>query len=316
MWLHYMRCVAAVIVLLSVASRSDGRQHTDALYAPMIDVDQARSEFISDNARPSFTIRHVYVTGAIDTLKAVIKTSSMRSLKGEYQRYKPVLDSVWAVVLDSARSEIRVAMHLEGKGLPLPKDSLMGSVRLTVSAAVWNGEEWLATTSQPFSVRVINWPIPRARIDSDEMTVARSAKAIEPAHAAISGIRIRIPRSDSVRGLPELRTFARHDVDVGYDAGSLVTTDTALDARRSVQLQSKMLDDGTLAITAFITGRPLPIAKRNDEFRFTMLVRARLRHGPAIGRPITETIDISVPRKVIQSLPAGSSGQGAVQTDE
>lgn len=305
-------CAMCANIVLASASSMMG----DGLHAPMIDVDVARAEFISDNARPAFTIRHVYVTGAIDTLKAVIKTSSMRSLKGEYQRYKPVLDSVWAVAIDSARSEIRVAMHLEGKGLPLPKDSLMGSVRLTVSAAVWDGEEWLAATSQPFSVRVINWPIPRARIDSDDMTVTRSTKANEPAHAAINGVRIRIPRSDSVRGLPELRSFARHDVEVGYEAGSLVTTDTALDARRSVQMQTKMLDDGTLSITAAIAGRPLPIAKRNDEFRFTMLVRTRLRHGPAIGRPTTETIDIVVPRKVIQSLPAGSSGQGAVQTDE
>lgn len=288
----------------------------DGLHAPMIDVDQARAEFISDNARPSFTIRHVYVTGVIDTLKAVIKTSSMRSLKGEYQRYKPVLDSVWSVPLDSGRSEVRVAMHLEGKGLPLPKDSLMGSVRMTVSAAVWNGEEWLGTTSQPFSVRVINWPIPRARIDSDEMTITRSTKASEPSHAVIGGIRIRIPRSDSVRGLPELRTFARHDVDVGYEAGSLVTSDTALDARRSVQIQSVMQDDGTLAIVASIAGRPLPIAKRNDGFRFSMLVRARLRHGPAIGRPITETIDIEVSRRLPPSVPPVAPTPGQVQSDE
>lgn len=288
----------------------------DGLHAPMIDVDQARAEFISDNARPAFTIRHVYVTGVIDTLKAVIKTSSMRSLKGEYQRYKPVLDSVWSVPLDSGRSEVRVAMHLEGKGLPLPKDSLMGSVRMTVSAAVWNGEEWLGTTSQPFSVRVINWPIPRARIDSDEMTITRSTKTSEPAHAVIGGIRIRIPRSDSVRGLPELRTFARHDVEVGYEAGSLVTSDTALDARRSVQIQSVMQDDGTLAIVASIAGRPLPIAKRNDAFRFSMLVRARLRHGPALGRPITETIDIEVPRRLPPSVPPVAPSPGQVQSDE
>jgi hypothetical protein len=290
---------------------------SDALHAPMIDVDQARAEFMSDNARPAFTIRHIYVIGAIDTLKAVIKTSSMRSLKGEYHRYKPVLDSVWAVPIDSARSEVFIAVHLEGKGLPLPKDSVLGSVRLTASAAVWNGEEWLATTSQPFSVRVINWPIPRARIDSEEMTVVRSTKAAEPNHAVINGIVIRIPRSsDSVRGLPELRTFARHDVEVTYEAGSLVTTDTALDARRSVQFKHTMQDDGTVVITAVLTGRPLPIAKRNDEFRFAMLVRARLRHGQALGRPITETIDVSVPRRIVQTVPVGSPTHGLRQADQ
>ena len=299
-----------VVIVVLLASLASHELHaSDALHAPMIDVDQAKAEFISDNARPSFTIRHIYVTGVIDTLKAVIKTSSMRSLKGEYQRYKPVLDSIWSVPIDSARYEVRIAVHLEGKGLPLPKDSVMGSVRLTVSAATWNGEEWLGTTSQPFSVRVINWPIPRARIDSDEMVVMRSTKSSEPYGVSINGIRIRIPRSDSVRGLPELRSFTRHDVEVGYDAGSLVTSDTAFDARRSVQLTSKLLDDGTVAITAVITGRPLPIAKRNDPYRFTMLVRARLRHGAAIGRPITETIDIEVPRRSIPSVPPAPAGE-------
>ena len=313
-----VRLVAVTCVfLLSVCAGWSARIGQDGLHAPMLDVEQAHAEFMSDNARPAFTIRHIYVTGVIDTVKAVIKTSSMRSLKGEYQRYKPVLDSVWAVSIDSARSEVFIAVHLEGKGLPLPKDSVLGSVRLTASAAVWNGEEWLGTTSQPFSVRVINWPIPRARIDSEDMTVVRSTKANEPFQVSINGIRIRIPRSDSVRGLPELRTFTRHDVEVGYEAGSLVTTDTALDARRSVQVQSKLLDDGTVTITAAIAGRPLPIAKRNDEYRFTLLVRARLRHGPAIGRPITETIDIAVPRRVIPTIPSTSPAAPATEkTDE
>lgn len=303
-----LRLVYACAVLCALWLSALPLHARDGLHAPMIDVEQAKAEFISDNARPSFTIRHIYVTGVIDTLKAVIKTSSMRSLKGEYQRYKPVLDSIWAVPIDSARYEVRIAVHLEGKGLPLPKDSVMGSVRLTVSAATWNGEEWLGTTSQPFSVRVINWPIPRARIDSDEMAVVRSQKQSEPYQISINGIRIRIPRSDSVHGLPELRSFTRHDVEVGYDAGSLVTSDTALDARRSVQLASKLLDDGTIAITAVITGRPLPIARRNDPYRFTMLVRARLRHGSTIGRPITETIDIEVPRRSIPSVPPVPAG--------
>ncbi len=306
---RYAAVILACFVLFAAAPCAAALRNDGGLHAPMIDVDQPRAEFISDNSRPTFVIRHIYVTGVIDTVKAVIKTSSMRSLKGEYQRYKPVLDSVWWVQIDSARSEIRIAIHLEGKGLPLPKDSLMGSVRLTVSAAVWDGLEWLGTTSQPFSVRVINWPIPRARIDIDEMTAVRSNRQSEPAHVAISGIRVRIPRSDSVRGLPELRSFARHDVEVGYDAGTLVTADTAGDARRSIQVQSALLDDGTVSITAAITGRPLPIAKRNEEFRFSLLLRARLRHGSTIGHPVTETIDVVAPRRVppVQTAPQATA---------
>lgn len=305
-----MRLSHAVFVILQTCTllmwpRPSWAMAHEQLQAPMLDIDHACAEFISDNSRPTFTIRHIYATGDIDTVKAVIKTSTMRSLKGEYQRYKPVLDSVWMVQIDSARFELRIALHLEGKGLPLPKDSLMGSVRLTVSAAVWDGQQWLGTTSQPFSVRVINWPIPRAQIDTDEMTVVRSNKPSEPQLVTISGIRVRVPRGDSVRGVPELRSFVRHDVEVGYDVGTLVTADTAADARRSVQIQSKMHDDGTVSITAAITGRPLPIAKRNEEFQFSLLLRARLRHGATIGRPITETIDVVAPRRVppVQTAP-------------
>ena len=40
--------------------------------APLINVKSAIAEFISDNESPEFVIRRIFVTGHIDTMKAVI----------------------------------------------------------------------------------------------------------------------------------------------------------------------------------------------------------------------------------------------------
>ncbi|MBC8124574.1 MAG: hypothetical protein H7X70_02465, partial [Candidatus Kapabacteria bacterium] len=239
--------------------------------APLINVKSAAAEFISSNDVPEFVIRKIFVTGHIDTMKAVIKTSTVRALGGEYARYKPVLDSIRWRSLDSLSSEVFVWMHLEGKIVPLPTDSVRGAVRLTVSAAVWSGSDWLGTTSEAFTVPVANVDIPKPQIVTSNVKTIRTG-LLNGIQFDVTGIRLSIPSVDSIDHMPDIRTFEFDDVVATYDKKSIRTLDRESDDKRSIALTAIRNGDGTIAIKATLEGKPLPQSQSSEPFTFSCTV--------------------------------------------
>lgn len=285
-----MRCLFLGVVFLFLTSIS-GAQH-----APLIDVKGAVSEFISDDEIPQFVIRGIYVVGRVDTMKAVIKTSTVRALGMEYARYKPVLDNVAWVALDSSRSEVILTMHLDGKTIPLPQDSVRGSVRLTVSAATWNGTDWLGTTSEAFTVPVANVSVPRPLIATHAIKVAKTTTPSGKIGCVITGIRLVRPALDSVDRMPDVRVIEFSDVIVTPDTRSLRTMDGENDGKRSVVLTSEIDSVGNITVRCMLDGQALPASAAKEPFSFAMSVRGRLRHGHILGPVRNKTVPVTVSR--------------------
>jgi len=267
-----------------------------AQHAPLIDVKGAVSEFISDDEIPQFVIRGIVVTGKIDTMKAVIKTSTVRALGSDYARYKPVLDKVAWMVLDSTRSEVVLSLHLDGKAIPLPPDSVRGSVRLTVSAAVWNGADWLGTTSEAFTVPVANVTVPRPMIAAHAMKVAKTASPSGGIGFTITGIRLVRPTPDSVDRMPDVRVIEFGDVSAVYETRSVRTMDGEKDGKRSISLASEIDAEGNVTVRGVLEGQALPQSAAKEPFSFVMSVKGRLRHGHIFGSMRNKSIPVTVSR--------------------
>ena len=263
--------------------------------APLINVKSAIAEFISDNESPEFVIRRIFVTGHIDTMKAVIKTSTVRALGGEYARYKPVLDSIRWRSVDSLSSEVFVWMHLEGKIIPLPSDSVRGAVRLTVSAAVWSGSDWLGTTSEAFTAPVANVDIPKPQILTSNMKTMRTG-LLNGIQFNVTGIRLNMPSVDSLDHIPDIRTFEFDDVLVAYDKKLIRTLDRQNDDKRSIALTAVRNSDGAIAIQASLEGKPLPQSQSSEPFTFSFSLKARLRHGQLYGSYRARNVVVTVSR--------------------
>lgn len=267
-----------------------------AQHAPLIDVKGAVSEFISDDEIPHFVIRGIVVTGRIDTMKAVIKTSTVRALGSDYARYKPVLDKVAWMALDSARSEVILSLHLDGKAVPLPPDSVRGSVRLTVSAAAWNGTDWLGTTSEAFTVPVANVAVPRPMIATHTMKVAKTAAQGGSIGFTITGIRLVRPAPDSVDRMPDVREIEFGDVSAVYESRSLRTMDGEKDGKRSISLTSEIDAEGNVTVRGVLEGQALPQSAAKEPFSFVMSVKGRLRHGHIFSSIRNKSIPVTVSR--------------------
>lgn len=286
-----MRRTAIIPVLLWLVATIVSAQH-----APLIDVKGAVSEFISDDEIPQFVIRGIVVTGRIDTMKAVIKTSTVRALGIDYARYKPVLDKVSWMAIDSTRSEMILSLHLDGKAIPLPPDSVRGSVRLTVSAAVWNGTDWLGTTSEAFTVPVANVSVPRPMIAAHALKVAKTPVQGGGISFIITGIRLVRPAPDSVDRMPDVREIDFGDINATYETRSLRTMDGEKDGKRSVTLSSEMDADGNVTVRGVLEGLPLPQSAAKEPFSFVMSVKGRLRHGHIFGSMRNKSIPVTVSR--------------------
>ncbi|HLP27941.1 MAG TPA: hypothetical protein VK147_04820 [Candidatus Didemnitutus sp.] len=285
-----MHCFLLGIAFIFLTSVS-GAQH-----APLIDVQGAVSEFISDDEIPQFVIRGIYVTGRVDTMKAVIKTSTVRALGSDYARYKPVLDKVAWIALDSSRSEVILTLHLDGKSIPLPQDSVRGSVRLTVSAATWNGTDWLGTTSEAFTVPVANVSVPRPLISTHAMKVVRSITPNGGIGCVVTGIRLVRPSPDSVDRMPDVRVIEFGDVIVAQETGSLRTMDGEKDGKRSVTLTSEIDSQGNVTVRATLEGQALPPSAAKEPFSFVMSIKGRLRHGHIFGSMRNKSVPVTVSR--------------------
>lgn len=266
-----------------------------AQQAPIIDVRSAVAEFISDDEIPNFSIRGIFVSGKVDTMKAVIKTSTVRALGSEYARYKPVLDKVSWYALDSSLSEVVISMHLEGKVLPLPSDSVRGSVRLTVSAATWSGTDWLGTSSESFVVPIVNAAVPKPIITAHDLKVIRSSAGGPFPSFSINGLRVSIPTSDSIDHVPDVRVLELGDVSVTYDRKSLRTLDRERDAKRDITLISELMTDGTVVLSGSLTGQPLPSAAIGATFSFSVTIKSRLRHRHVPSPFRVRTVQVVVP---------------------
>lgn len=265
--------------------------------APLIITEKAVAEFISDNARPSFVIKRIAIVGKVDTMKAVVKTSTVRAVKGDYSRYKPVVDSLWWKSTDSAHHEVFVQMHLEGQGIPLPLNNVRGSVRLTVSAAYLHEGDWIATSSEAFTIPVANIEIPRPIVSQSKMEVVVGAQTPRETPFVIRGIRILRGGKDSVDNLPEVREFSVADVIVEYVDESLVTSDPENDTLRIVDLQHTIDNAGAITISGTIRHPNSPKDKKKpklDSVTLSINVKARLSHRGRKGLSRTRTIDVSL----------------------
>ncbi len=267
----------AVLVLGLVTARAQ---------APLIDVSKAVAEFISDDEDPQFTIRGIFTEGPVDTMKAVIKTSTVRVVGGEYARYKPVFERIRWERVDSARHEVFVDLHLEGKSLPLPPDSVRGSVRMTVSAAHWDGSEWLGTTSEAFSVPVINAPIPKPLLNTSAAKLRRlptQGSAPGTVRFEITGITVALPTRDTIERVPDVRTFTLLEPD--------------LDAERPAVVDSVgvTMDGSLLRVVAVGHIQLADQRSRRSEEPLTVKVRLRSRilHGTRPGGYRVRTLTLT-----------------------
>jgi hypothetical protein len=254
--------------------------------APLIDVSKAVAEFISDDEDPQFTIRGIFTEGPVDTMKAVIKTSTVRVVGGEYARYKPVFERIRWERVDSTRHEVFVDLHLEGKSLPLPPDSVRGSVRMTVSAAQWDGSEWLGTTSEPFSVPVINAPIPKPLLNTGSVKMRRLPAAGSPSGGSrfeITGITVGLPTRDTIERVPDVRTFTLLEPDADAERPAVVDT-----------VRTEM--DGSL-MRVVIVGHIPPGDQRgrrsDDPLTVKLRLRSRILHGTRPGGYRVRTLTLT-----------------------
>lgn len=259
--------------------------------------EKAVAEFISDNARPSFVIKRISITGRVDTMKAVVKTSTVRAVKGDYSRYKPIVDTLWWKSSDSLHHEVFVQLHLEGQGIPLPQNNVRGSVRLTVSAAYQHEGEWIATSSEAFTVPVANVEIPRPIISQSKMEVAVTKDTPRELTFTVRGLRVLRGGKDSVDNLAEVREFTVADVSVEYVDESLATSDSESDSLRQVELISTVDNAGYITITGTIK-HPLPTSPKKlpklDAANLSLNIRARLQHRGRKGLTRTRTVDVSL----------------------
>jgi len=228
-------------------------------------------------------------------MKTVVKTSTVRAIKGDYSRYKPVVDSMWLVSQDSTHHEVYVLLHLEGQNIPLPANYVRGSVRLTISAAYRFDGEWIATSSEAFTVPVANVEIPRPIISQSKMEIRSGAQTPRVAPFEVSGLRILGGGKDTVDHLPEVRQFTVSDVTVEYLEGSLVTSEPDLDSLRKVILHVTIDHRGEIRITGTIQHPPVRTGKKFAKLVSAALsvnVRARLNHRGVKGLARTRTVDL------------------------
>ncbi len=270
-------------------------------HPPVINVRNVAAEFISDDFDPWFVVKGIRVTGRVDTLKAVVQTSTIRSIGQEYNRFKAVVDSVAVVgeVADSVMlattgsptNEIAVYMHLAGKGLPLPADSIRGAVRLTVSAAFWNGSDWIGTTSEVFQAPVINLSIakPRVRMPTDKNV--RIINAADPTFV-VKGLIVSIPDPQVVDGLRDTREYTLDNVEV---VASSVKLKDATRQRFSVNAAYSVNEKGVPELLCRIIAPTLPFPQGSLNGTVTLSIKSRLfyRGVPGPYRTVPLTINVS-----------------------
>jgi hypothetical protein len=264
--------LAACFMLLSVGLAAQS--------APLLRTDSIVAEFIGNNARPRCVIRGVFVDGRVDTVRAALLTSTIRTTVGGYARYKPMIDSVWLTPVSDNRHEMQIRLRLTGQRLPLPARGVRGVVRLTVAAAVWTGSDWAATSSEELEVPIANLEIPRPIIGIGSMTVKRMRSTPRALEFEISGISLSIPKPDSVAGQIDVRSYDVDNVTAQFDDGTLQTSDPEHDSLRSVRLTASYDAAGGITIRGVLNSpgaRPGAKVIELTSVKLSFQLRARLR---------------------------------------
>jgi len=199
------------------------------------------------------------------------------------------------VPIDSVSSEVFISVRLEGTSIPLPPDSVRGSVRLTVSAATWNGEDWLGTTSEPFVVPVANVGVPKPLISVAALKITRTEDPTKLGAFVITGIKLSIPSADSVNRVPDVREFDYGDVVATIDKKTFRTVDRERDGLRVVSLHAELSSNGTVIINGVLEGEAFPSAVANQPYSMSIVLKARLRHGNVLSPFRVRTIKIMAP---------------------
>lgn len=282
-----------VVFVVLIASQT----HVLAQSAPQVVTDSIVAEFISSNAKPRCVIRGVVVHGRVDTVKATLRTSTIRSTAGSYARYKPMIDSVWLEPRGVDRHEMMIRVRLTGQKIPLPTRSVRGVLRLMVAAAVWTGNDWASSASEELEVPIANVDIPRPIITVSSMKVQRTRSTPRVLDFEISGIGVTIPAAETVAGRRDIRQFEVDVVSATIEDSSLVTSDVEHDSLRSVKVAAQVVAGKGLLLRGTISSpgaRPGSKVVEVKSAKFTIMLRARLRCRTDIGPFRMRLIDVEL----------------------
>lgn len=265
--------------------------------APVLRTESIVAEFIGSNSRPRCVIRGIMIDGRVDTVRATLKTSTIRTTVGGYSRYKPVIDSVWLVPVAEQRHEMMVRLKLTGQRVPLPTRGVRGVVRLTVAAAVWTGTDWASGASEELEVPIANLEIPRPIINTGTMTAKRLRSSPRSLDFEISGLALSMPKPDSVGSQVDVRAFDVDNVTAQFDDGSLVTSDAEHDSLRTVRLTASYDPVSGITLRGTVTSpgaRPGAKVIGLTSVKFTILLRARLKCRGDAGPFRTRLIEVEL----------------------
>ena len=288
-----IRCWLPLAILLLLLLPA----HVWAQSAPVLRTESIVAEFISSNARPRCVIRGIFIDGRVDTVRAYLKTSTIRTTIGGYSRYKPVIDSVWLVPVAEQRHEMMVRLKLTGQRLPLPTRGVRGVVRLAVAAAVWTGTDWASGVSEELDVPIANLEIPRPILNTGSMEAKRVRSNPRSLDFEISGLALSMPKPDSVGSQVDIRTFDVDNVTAQFDDGSLVTSDTEHDSLRTVRVTASYDPVSGITLRGTVTSpgaRPGAKVIELTSVKFSVLLRARLKCRGDVGPFRTRLIEVEL----------------------
>ena len=288
-----IRCWLPLAILLLLLLPA----HVWAQSAPVLRTESIVAEFISSNARPRCVIRGIFIDGRVDTVRAYLKTSTIRTTIGGYSRYKPVIDSVWLVPVAEQRHEMMVRLKLTGQRLPLPTRGVRGVVRLAVAAAVWTGTDWASGVSEELDVPIANLEIPRPILNTGSMEAKRVRSNPRSLDFEISGLALSMPKPDSVGSQVDIRTFNVDNVTAQFDDGSLVTSDTEHDSLRTVRVTASYDPVSGITLRGTVTSpgaRPGAKVIELTSVKFSVLLRARLKCRGDAGPFRTRLIEVEL----------------------
>lgn len=288
--------IGRLIVLLLLAMVFS-QPLTMAQSAPQIHTDSIVAEYIGNNARPRCVIRGIFIDGRVDTVRASLKTSTIRTTSGGYARYKPVIDSVWLQPMGQDRYEMLVRVRLTGQRIPMPARAVRGVVRLMVGAAVWTGDDWASSASEELEVPIANVEVPRPIMTISGMVTQRLKNTPRTLEFEVSGIGLTVPIPEVIAGHSDVRHFDIDVVSAMVEDSSLVTSDPDNDSLRSVKVTAHYDPVKGLVLRGTITSpgaRPGSKVLELKSAKLTVMVRARLRCRGDVGPFRVRLIDVEL----------------------
>ncbi len=288
--------ISRLVLVLFVAA-SLGQPLAVAQSAPQIHTDSIVAEYIGNNTRPRCVIRGIFIDGRVDTVRASLKTSTIRTTSSGYARYKPVIDSVWLVQMGQDRHEMLVRVRLTGQRIPLPARAVRGVVRLMVGAAVWTGDDWASSASEELEVPIANVEIPRPIMTISGMVSQRLKNTPRTLEFELSGIGLSVPIPEVIAGRRDVRHFDIDVVSATVEDSSLATSDPVNDSLRSVRITAQYDPVKGLILRGMITSpgaRPGSKVSDLKSAKLTVMVRARLRCRGDVGPFRVRLIDVEI----------------------